>query len=157
VHRTAAAVSDCVKDGPVPPRPVTYLFGGRGCRGIGMFAWLIPAAFVVGAPALKDRPRPDWPLTGEWRIERAEHESLARRHLGGDRVPVRWAQDWFSTALVEFLAHDSLRRVLSPAERLSYAIDRLRRENVLLEMQIEELLRTIEKLQRKKKDNGGRD
>jgi hypothetical protein len=69
----------------------------------------------------------------------------------------RLRQEWFSTELVEFLAHDSLRRVMSPAERLSYSIDRLRRQTEMLDRQLEELRRTIEKLERKKKDNGGRD
>jgi hypothetical protein len=51
-----------------------------------MFAWVIAGSLVLGAPALKDRPRPDQPPTGEWRIERCEYEGLAGRILGGDRV-----------------------------------------------------------------------
>jgi hypothetical protein len=51
-----------------------------------MFSWVIASTLVVGAPALKERAEPDRPPTGEWRIERCEHEGRAGRILGGDRV-----------------------------------------------------------------------
>jgi len=51
-----------------------------------MFSWVIAGSLVVGAPALKDRPEPDKPPTGEWLIERAQFDGMPCRVLSADRV-----------------------------------------------------------------------
>jgi uncharacterized protein (TIGR03067 family) len=50
-----------------------------------VFTWVIAGSLAVGAPALKDRPKPDRPPMGEWQIDREEHDGRAARHLSADR------------------------------------------------------------------------